>query len=215
MPRPLCCLRTGGGFTVGAVDKLQQVLHPPVVLYPSVPLDYRLVLLTFGLLLLALRQAQAQLLAHLCIVSTSRSSRGLRECNYWVGKGSQFVHEFKISFNQIFIYIFSQVISVCVLPRHAQRTRSSSSHSTFLLSGWWKWRWRSCARSSCLHPDSPPHRTAGRTPRWPRSGALRSQDHWGRHRFNNDSTPSSHAAFREHTKFGRRSYLQTLGGALM
>lgn len=74
MPGPFGCLGTGGRFIVGTVNELQQVLHPPVVLHPSISLYYWLLLLTFRLLLLTFCQTQAQLLPHLCIVSTGRSS---------------------------------------------------------------------------------------------------------------------------------------------
>lgn len=71
------CLGAGGGLIVSAVDELQQVLHPPVVLHAAVPLQYRLVFLPFRLLLLALCQTQTKFFPHLCIVSTGRSSWGL------------------------------------------------------------------------------------------------------------------------------------------
>lgn len=175
MPGPFGCLRTGGRFTVGTVDELQQVLHPPVVLHPSISFYYRLVLLTFRLLLLTLCQTQAQLLSHLCIVSTSRSSWGLGEDRMMQSVRTLWTNS-RYSVNNK---------CVCVLPRHAQRTRSSSSHSTFLLSGWWKWRWRSYARSSCPRPDSPLHRTAGaRMPHSPHSDGLHSRDHCKEWRLN-------------------------------
>lgn len=77
MPSPFGCFRTRGRFIVGTVDELQQVLHSPVVLHPSISFYYWLVILPFRLLLLALCQAQTQLLTHLCIVSTSRCGWGL------------------------------------------------------------------------------------------------------------------------------------------
>lgn len=95
MPGPFGCLRTGGRFAVGTVDELQQVLHPPVVLHPAISFYYWLVLLTFRLLLLTLCQTQAQLLPHLCIVSTGRSSRGLEQKCYKAiskDKMAEFLH---------------------------------------------------------------------------------------------------------------------------
>ena len=74
---PLGGLGTGGGLVVGAVDELEQVLHPAVVLHAHVPLRHRGGLLPLGLLLLPPGQAQPQLLAHLRVVTASGGGRGL------------------------------------------------------------------------------------------------------------------------------------------
>lgn len=59
MPCSFGCLRTGSRFTISTVNELQQVLHPPVVLHPSISFYCWLLLFPFGLLLLTLGQAQA------------------------------------------------------------------------------------------------------------------------------------------------------------
>lgn len=83
------------------------------------------------------------------------------------------------------------------------------------------WRWRSYARSSCPHPDSPLHHRAGaRMPRSPHSDGLHSRDHWEGWEVKRYPANSClkflcfciTILFISNESWG---YLQTLGGALM
>lgn len=184
MPGSFGCFRTGNRFTVGTVYELQEVLHPPVVLHPSISFYRWLLLLTFWLFFLALCQTQAQFLPHLCIISTGWGSWWLYAKQGSVKMNVSFLKERYIC---IYNYSFSKRDSnfrwawfhQWVLPLHGQRIHSSSSHSTFLLSGWLRWRWTSCAQNSCPHPDSPlRHMPDAHMTHFLHSDGLHSRDHW-------------------------------------